>query len=140
MFDVKQMFILLPVALAVSCATTPTRSSSKIFQQADGNGDGSVSRQESTELMISNAFKMYDSDGDNFVDEAEFTASGGTAENFRKINKSGSGKITLEEAKSSKRVFNTFVVSFDEADTNKDGLVSYEEYVSYIARRDAVVR
>ena len=100
----KQMLILLPVALVASCATTPTTLSSKVFQQADGNGDGSVSRQESTELMISNAFKMYDSNGDNFVDEAEFTASGGTAENFRKINKSGSGKITLEEAKSSKRV------------------------------------
>jgi Ca2+-binding EF-hand superfamily protein len=136
----RSMIFLLPVALAASCVSPPATPSSKAFQRADNNSDGSVSRQEATDLMIADAFMMYDSNGDKVVDEAEFMASGGTAENFRKINKSGSGKITLEEAKSSKRVFNTFVVSFDEADTNKDGLVSYEEYVAYIARRDAAVR
>ena len=67
-------------------------------------------------------------------------ASGGTPENFRKVNTSGSGKITLAEAQASPLVFNTFVVSFDEADVNKNGQVTLAEYQSYLALRDAAVR
>ncbi len=37
-------------------------------------------------------------------------------------------------------IFNTFVVSFDEADTNKDGQVTLAEYQSYLQSRDAAVR
>ena len=83
---------------------------------------------------------MYDTNKDGQVSEAEFVASGGTAENFRKVNKSGSGKISLVEAQASPLVFNTFVVGFDEADTNKDGQVTLAEYQSYLELRDAAVR
>lgn len=107
---------------------------------ADKNSSGSVSREEATNLMIAEAFGMYDADGDGFVTEAEFLASGGTAGNFRKVNTSGSGKISLAEAQASPLVFNTFVVGFDEADTNKDGQVTLAEYQSYLEARDAVVR
>jgi Ca2+-binding EF-hand superfamily protein len=136
----KLIKTLLPAFLLASCATTSTPSPDQKFHKADKNGDGSVSRVEATNLMIGDAFVMYDSNADGFVSEEEFLASGGTPENFRKINKSGSGKISLEEAKSSPAVFNTFVVSFDEADVNKDGQVTLVEYQSYLKLRDAAVR
>ncbi len=139
--SMKLIKTLLPAFLLASCATTstPTTPEQK-FQRADKNGDGSVSRLEATNLIIADAFAMYDTNGDGFVSEAEFVASGGTPANFRKINKSGSGQISLAEAQASSGVFNTFVVSFDEADTNKDGKVTWVEYQSYLKRRDAAVR
>jgi Ca2+-binding EF-hand superfamily protein len=137
---VKPTLFLLPVALLASCATTSTTSSAKAFQRADKDSSGTVTRQEAADLMIGDAFNMFDSNGDGFVDQAEFVASGGKAENFSKLNRSGTGKLTLEEAKANPTVFNTFAVSFDEADTDKDGSVSYEDYLSYLAKRDAAVR
>ncbi len=131
---------LLPALLLAGCATTSTPSPEQNFQRADKNGDGSVSRMETTNLIIADAFAMYDSNGDGFITEAEFLESGGTPENFRKINKSGSGKVSLEEAQASPLVFDTFVVSFDEADANKDGQVTLAEYQSYLELRDAAVR
>lgn len=136
----KLIKTLIPAFLLASCATTSTLSPEQKFQRADKNGDSSVSRVEATNLMIAEAFVMYDTNGDGFVSEAEFVASGGTRANFRKINKSGSGQISLAEAKASPAVFNTFAVSFDEADANKNGQVTLVEYQRYLKRRDAAVR
>lgn len=91
-------------------------------------------------MLISHAFDMYDTDRDGFVTEKEFLASGGTVKNFQKVNRSGSGKISLAEAQANPLVFNTFAVSFREADTNQDGQVTLAEYQSYLARRNAAVR
>lgn len=136
----KQILILFPALLLASCAATSAPTPEQRFKQADKDGSGSVSRDETTKLIIADAFAMYDTNKDGQVTEAEFAASGGTAENFRKINTSGSGKISLVEAQASPLVFNTFVVAFDEADTNKDGQVTLAEYQSYLELRDAAVR
>jgi Ca2+-binding EF-hand superfamily protein len=135
----KLIKILLPTILLAGCATTPLSPEQK-FQKADKNGDGSVSRLETTNLIIADAFEMFDANGDGFVTEAEYLASGGTPENFRKINKSGIGQISLQEAQANPLIFNTFVVSFDEADTNNDGQLTLAEYQSYLQLRDAAVR
>jgi len=136
----KLTLTLFPVLFLASCATTPAPTPEQKFKRADKDGNGTVSRTEATNLIIADAFAMYDANGDGFVTEAEFVASGGTPENFRKVNTSGSGKITLAEAQTSPLVFNTFVVAFDEADTNKNGQVTLAEYQSYLALRNAAVR
>lgn len=136
----KPIHTLLPALLLASCATTPTQTPEQKFQTADKNGDGSVSRVEATHLMIADAFAMYDSNRDGFVSEAEFVASGGKAANFRKLNPSGSGKVSLQEAQASPAVSKIFAVSFDEADANKDGKVTFAEYQNYLKARDAAVR
>ena len=136
----KAITSLFPLLLLASCVSTTDLTTSQKFNKADKDGSGSVSRSEATKLIIADAFSLYDTDGDGFVTEKEFLASGGKPENFRKINKSGTGKITLAEAQSSPLVFNTFVVAFDEADANKDGQVTLAEYQSYLALRDAAVR
>lgn len=136
----KLTISIIPVLLLAACATPSTSTPEQKFNKADKDGNGTVSRIEATNLIIADAFAMYDANGDGFVTEGEFVASGGTPENFRKINKSGSGKISLAEAQSSPLVFNTFAVSFHEADTNKDGQVTFAEYQSYLVKRNAVVR
>ena len=136
----KPLLILCPVLFLASCATTPSATPEQKFKRADKDGNGKVSRSEATNLIIADAFAMYDVNSDGVVTEKEFVASGGTPGNFRKVNTSGSGKITLAEAQASPLVFNTFVVSFDEADVNKDGEVTMAEYQSYLALRDAAIR
>lgn len=123
-----------------SCASTSDPSPEQRFKKADQNGDNVVSREEATDLIIADAFKMFDANSDGFIDEAEYTASGGTAENFRKYNQPGSKGITLEQAKANPRVVERFAVSFDEADVNNSGTVTYEEYLAYIKRLEAAVR
>lgn len=136
----KFTITLFPLVMLAGCAQTPTSSPEQKFKQADKDGNGLVSRKEATSLIIANAFAMYDANGDGFVTEGEYVVSGGAPENFRKVNKTGSGKISLAEAQASPLVFNTFGVSFNEADTNKDGQVTLAEYKSYLARRNAAVR
>jgi len=137
----KLILTLCPILFLASCATTPTAvTPEQRFKQADKDGSGTVSRSEATNLIIAEAFAMYDANGDGVVTEAEFVASGGSTENFRKVNTSGNGKTSLAEAQASPLVFNTFVVGFDEADTNKNGQVTLAEYQSYLALRDAAVR
>lgn len=136
----KAITTLFPALLLASCATTTNLTPEQRFKKADKDGSGSVSRSEAANMIIAEAFSMYDTDKNGFVTEKEFVASGGTPENFRKVNKSESGKISLEEAQASPLVFNTFVVAVDESDANKDGQVTLAEYKAYLARRDAAVR
>jgi Ca2+-binding EF-hand superfamily protein len=136
----KPILTLFPVLFLASCATTSTPTPEQKFKHADKDGNGSVSRTEATDLIIADAFAMYDANSDGMVTEGEFMASGGTPENFRKVNTSGSGKVSLPEAQANPLVFNIFAVSFNEADANKDGQVTLAEYQSYLALRDAAVR
>eukprot|EP00903_Cladosiphon_okamuranus_P004074 g4072.t1 len=106
------------------------------FKRADKDNSGSVSRTEATDLIIADAFAMYDTNADGVVTEAEFVASGGTAANYAKVNAAGDGKVTLAEAQASPLVFNTFAVSFDEADADKNGQVTLAEYKGYLELRN----
>ncbi|MFC7337510.1 EF-hand domain-containing protein [Haloferula chungangensis] len=136
----KSLNLLFPAVLLASCASTTNPSTSTKFKMADKDSNNLVNRQEAADLIVGDAFKMFDTNGDGVVDLEEFKASGGTEEGFRKLNKSGNGKITLADAQSNPLVVENFTVSFDEADSNKDGNVSYEEYLTYLKRRDAAVR
>jgi Ca2+-binding EF-hand superfamily protein len=136
----KLSLSLFPVVLLASCATSSITTSEQRFKKADKDASGSVSRKEAVNMLIAEAHKMYDSDSNGQVSEAEYIASGGKTANFHKIDKSGSDGISLKEAQANSMVFNTFAVSFNEADINKDGEVTLAEYQSYLTLRNAVVR
>jgi len=144
----RPKILLLALTLAVftgGCATkTETtakpRTLEALFKKADRDGDGRVSRDEFTDFMIEGVFENYDQNGNGFVTQAEFVAGGGTAEGFRKINVSRTGKITLEEAKSSKMIRDTMVVPFDEADVNDNGFVTWDEFQQFRAKRQPYIR
>jgi Ca2+-binding EF-hand superfamily protein len=103
----------------------------KRFQQADTSGDGKVSRDEFVDLMITEAFGMYDRQGKGYVTLEEYVAGGGTPAGYRKIDRRGSGKVTLADAKASKLVRDQMAMPFDQADTDGSGYVTFQEFISY---------
>lgn len=124
------------------CATTAKRPATveALFKRADENGDGRVSRAEYEDFMIEEMFANFDKNGDGSITEAEFVADGGTVKTFREINVSGTGKITLVEAKASKLVRDRLAAPFKEADVNGNGYVTWEEFKTARAKARAYVR
>lgn len=134
----KSLCLLLPLFL-VGCATqNPTLESR--FKAADQDGDGLVSRQEATNVMIAQVFETYDTSGDGFVDEAEVTAGGGDVAKFRTATKATGGKMSLADAQANPTVVEKMAVPFDEADVNKNGAISLQELEAYKALLEAAVR
>ncbi len=128
----KRVSGLLALAAALSftgCVTTPpTPTAEESFKSADLNSDGKVSRPEYDSHQIGEMFARFDGNKDSAITEKEFLDNGGTAEGFRKIDTSGSGKLSLQEAKASAGVRKTLDAPFKEADVNRDGKVSLEEF------------
>lgn len=140
-FQVMKHFAkLLFFAAAFSftgCVTTPTKPTPQdSFKSADSDGNGKVSRAEFDAHQIGEMFARYDTNNDSVITEREFLNNGGSAEGFRKINTSGTGKITLDEAKASPRVRKSLDATFKEADANGDGSVTMQEFLT--ARKNAL--
>jgi Ca2+-binding EF-hand superfamily protein len=138
---------LFPLCLAAvlaftGCSTAPKKPATveELFRQADSNGDGKVSRREYEDFMIEQMFVQFDSNGDAVITEAEFVADGGTKETFRRINVSGTGKVTLAEAKNSTFIRNRLAKPFDEADINQSGYVTWDEFQVARAKARSYVR
>ncbi len=141
----KPYFLLLAVLLVSGCVSGPSSGEQaalkKRFKQVDASGDGKISRDEFTDFMIEEAFTMYDADGKGYVTLEEYVAGGGTPQGYKAINKSGSGQVTLAEAKSSELARHQMAQPFDEADADGGGTgyVSYEEFLAFRGKiRDAV--
>lgn len=142
----QSLFLALTIVATLfsgGCTTTKpgkTRNLEALFQKADTDSDGRVSRDEFTDFMIEEVFANYDKNGSGTVTEAEFLAGGGKVENFKKINRSGTGKITLEEAKASTLIRDTMIMPFNEADVNGSGFVTWSEFMQARAKSQPYVR
>lgn len=131
---ISRLFVVVAAFAFTACVTTPPPPTpEQAFRKADANGDGRVSRAEYDAHQISEMFARFDANQDGVITEAEFLAKGGTAEGFRRVNTSGSGRVTLAEAKASAGVRKTLDAPFNEADTNRDGFVSMAEFSAYRA-------
>ena len=133
------LLVALSFAFLTSGCVTPSkqpqsRDLEALFKEADADGDGRVSREEFADFMIEQVFVNYDRNGNGFVTQAEYLDGGGTLEGFRKINRSGSGKITLSEAKASKLIRDRMTLPFDEADVNDNGYVTWDEFQKFRIR------
>jgi len=136
---------LLCLAAALSFSSCASKSSStpsveSSFKSADLDGNGKVSRSEYDSHLIGEMFARFDTNKDSVITEKEFLANGGTKEGFHKINASGSGKITLQEARSSAGVKKTLDAPFKEADANGDGQVTLAEFTAARAKALDYVR
>lgn len=132
---------LTGIFLLAGCATTPQRDNvEKLFRRADKSGDGRVSRAEYEDFMIVQMFAMHDRNGDGYITEAEFVAEGGKAAQFRRLNVSRTGRLTKAEAMNSRLLRNRLAAPFDEADTNRNGYVTWDEFQVAVAKRRAYTR
>lgn len=136
------LLCLLAIFSLTGCATSSKTPSSleDLFRQADKNGDGKVSKTEYENFLIVDMFKIYDQDGDGFITEKEFVADGGTVKSFRAINAAGNGRLSLQEALASQAIRARLAAPFDEADVNRNGYVTFDEFKVARAKTRAYVR
>lgn len=130
---------------AAGCASGPGSGSQpaspeELFRRADADGNRKVSREEFGDFMVGQVFSYYDLRGKGYVTLEDFLAGGGSPIGFREINRSRTGKITLEEAKSSRLVREALILPFDEADRDGSGEVSYKEFLAYKKRAQPYTR
>ncbi|MGH8045739.1 MAG: EF-hand domain-containing protein [Chthoniobacterales bacterium] len=131
---------LVGILLLGGCATAPKKhvpTDKELFAKADKSGDGKVSRAEYQDFMVEQLFAIYDNDGNGLITEEEFVTDGGTAAKFKELNVSGSGKLTLDEAKKSALIMDRFAMPFDEADTSHSGYVTWDEFQVWRAKSKA---
>lgn len=142
----KQFFLCVIAGFFVAgCASGPGSGSrpaspEALFQRADADGNGKVSREEFGDFMVEQVFSYYDLRGKGYVTLEDFLAGGGSPTGFREINRSRTGRITLEEAKSSRLVREALIIPFDEADLDGSGEVSYKEFLAYKKRAQPYTR
>ena len=121
-------------------------SPDKMFKRLDANGDGKVTLDELPEprkAMFEGLLKRADKDGDGALTEAEFTQGiqaavgkpgnekrpegGPNAEQvFRRLDKNGDGKVTLDEVPEERRPM--FERIFRRADKDGDKALTLQEF------------
>lgn len=124
-----------------SCAThgvTKPRTVDELFVVADVQRDGKVSRDEFVDFLIADAFVRIDKNGDGVVDIVEAEGAGVDAAAFRAASRSGA--VTLAQAKANPAIRARMAVPFDEADVNKSGFLTLEEFRAWQQRVQPYVR
>jgi Ca2+-binding EF-hand superfamily protein len=142
--DMKSFLLLLPATLLFSgCATSPQSGDATLmqrFKQADADGNGQLSRTEFSDALITDAYPLYDKTGKGYFTLQEFVAGGGTEASFRDLDRSGTGRVTLADAKANQRARDQFAMPFDGADTQRSGSLTYDEFMAYRAAAAPYVR
>lgn len=129
----------------------------KIFKKVDKNKDGKLSLEEiengykklklGSNVDVKQIFAKTDTDGSGFIEYSEFmTASRnwkstiekeGLEKAFNSFDVGADGQLSLQDLKNSLPSIegSEWVKFFEIADTNKDGLISYEELKDYLIQK-----
>ena len=134
------LFLALTSCAHVAKRPTPPPTLDELFDKADRDGDGRISRDEFSGLMIEQAFYWMDGDHKGTISEAEFLGSGGSKEIFRQIDVTGKGYFTVEDAKASAVARKAMSLPFDGADKNGNGSITRAEFQDYQKRAAAYTR
>jgi Ca2+-binding EF-hand superfamily protein len=137
--------LIVSVFALASCAPypkqpTPPATLDKLFDKADRNGDGRITRDEFSGLMIEQAFYWMDGDHKGTISESEFLAAGGSKKVFRQIDFNSKGYFTVEDAKASTIARKAMSLPFDGADKNGSGSITRAEFQDYRNRASAYTR
>jgi len=130
--------LLIP-ALAIlitGCATQSNRYAEpptveEQFAMLDQDADGRISRDQYGELFINEMANYMDKDRDGVITKEEFMAIGGSAIVFNQIDKSRTGRLTVEDFKSSPLARRLITAAALGADTSRDGTISLAEAQAY---------
>lgn len=144
----KPVFLIVGVVGLFSfgaCSTSPKQALAPIsleeqFRLADADGDGKVSREEFSALMIEQAFFWMDSNHSGRITKSEFVNSGGTGEVFAELDRGNKGFFTVADAKANPRAREIMSKPFDEADVDGNGYVTWVEFQRYRERAAPYVR
>jgi len=126
--------------MAARAATQPRQPDlSKIFDDADTNGDGVITRAE-FRAARERLFARLDRNGDGFIDEADkptgFAARRGGSDRFAQLitrfDKDGDGRVSKAEFVDGPSPL------FDSADTDHNGELSREEVAAMKAKLQAL--
>ena len=137
---IGSLFLVLTSCAHVGKRPTPPPTLDELFDKADRNGDGRISRDEFSGVMIEQAFYWMDGDHKGTISEAEFIAAGGTKAVFLEIDTERKGYFTVEDAKASGLARKAMSLPFDGADKNKNGLITRAEFLDYKKQAAAVTR
>ena len=138
--------------------TSDVINACKLFNMIDLNGDGKITQQELydglSKMMKSDTlkndveiiFKNIDMDDNKYIEYEEFVRAAVNKEKFlsenvlkfafRYFDKDGSGEITFDEIEDifkgsvadKNKVHESLKKIIDEVDTNKDGIISFNEF------------
>ena len=129
------------LSLCAACQTTSTTQTAQPdrFDQADINHTGCLSRDEISDLLVTEVFDARDTNKDGKLTKAEWMVPGDPKGNkmFAGADTNHDGVVTLAEAKAYGKkigVGNTF---YTEADKNHDGCVDRAEARAYYASKEA---
>lgn len=112
------------------CATRHSLSDvNTLFLIADRSRDGLVSRSEFIGYSIAEAFRRTDTQRDGVLTLGEFTAVGGSQSTFRAADRSGAGRVTVNDAQRTPVLQQQMVVYFVRADTSRDNYLNKPEFV-----------
>jgi len=95
------------------------------FQETDRNDDGKVDREEFHRRSV-DLFYFLDKDRKGYLVLVD--VKGLTAEDFKAANRKADGKLTLDE------FLNARFRHFELADTNGDGVLTFQEVEVYVNR------
>ena len=122
-----------------SCAHTLTLEEK--FRNYDLDGDGKVSAAEYGEVVTRITFLAFDLNEDGAVTLAEWQALEGNEADaeFKPHDPDKDGKVTLDEALATSKMYKTFSERFPGIDTNRDGFVQLSEAQAYAAKVKAAM-
>ena len=109
--------------------------SRQIFSEADTNRDGFVSLDEFHKDVVK-SFNSLDFDGDGFITLSELEGLSGPEQAkvlrrlMRRVDTDGDGRLSFREVVVARMKY------FDEADTNRDDLISLEEALAFDANME----
>jgi len=138
---IHSLIILATVGIIAACQTTHTGKENR-FDQADTNHDGRLSRDEVSDMIVTEIFNGRDVNRNGKLTKAEWVVPGDEQGNkvFRNADANHDGVVTLEEAKVYGRKIGVGKAFFNEADKNHDGYLSREEASAYYASKEGPAR
>ena len=137
----RYLFACAILSLCAACQTTPTTQPDR-FAQADTNHDGCLSRDEVSDMIVTEIFTARDANKDGKLTKSEWLVPGDESGNkiFTGADTNHDGVVTLAEAKAYGRKIGVGKNLFEESNKNQDACLDREEVRAYYASKEGPAR